>query len=207
MGSEVNISGGSFADGYTSEGLANISGGTFDSSFFVRASSVVNISDGTFDGVLSLDGEANISGGNFNMLQTFLIGVVNISGGNFAPDSISESGGNFNLFGSNFFLDGVSLDGRLTEGQAFTIEDRNVTLTSVLADGSPFSYNLPSAENPAFNPDINLTVTLVSSVPEPGSLTLIGLGSVILLALRRKTCAGDLEVHLGFKMKPINGAR
>ena len=50
----------------------------------------------------------------------------------------------------------------LQVGQPFVVADRDVTLTGVLADGEPFSFNLTSTFSPNdfFSPDATLTVTL-----------------------------------------------
>ncbi len=78
-----------------------------------------------------------------------------------------------NLAGSNFVLDGVSLDGSLTVDVPFVVNDRDVILTGVYTDGTAFSFTLNSefVVNPSdlvppadvFSPDATLTVTLVSS--------------------------------------------
>ena len=91
--------------------------------------------------------------------------MVNISGGDLEGFLNAEVDSNVNLFGSNFVLDGVLLDD-LTESEAFTILDRDVTLSGVFADGSAFSFDLNS-ELPGgvfvdeFVPGATLTVTLV----------------------------------------------
>ena len=59
-------------------------------------------------------------------------------------------------------LDGVPLDDSLTVGEALTIVDRDVTLSCLLADGTPFSFSLNTL---SVQTDATLTVTLV-----PGTL-------------------------------------
>ena len=52
-------------------------------------------------------------------------------------------------------------------GEAFTITNRDVTLSGLLADGEPFSFELNSADTPDddfFDLDATVTVTLVSPV-------------------------------------------
>ena len=61
------------------------------------------------------------------------------------------------------------LDDSLTIGDAFTIVNRNVTLSGLLADGSPFSFDLLTGNRFSreyFDPDATLTVTLVPPAPE-----------------------------------------
>jgi len=207
-GSEVNISGGNMGSGFNanSGSEVNISGDSIGGIFNANSGSLVSISGGNIGSLVANNGSlVNMSGGivdvqleaRYGSVVNISAGVVdnlfpmpgsevNISGGNFGSTSLIPFTGNFNLFGSDFFLDDVSLDDLLTTDEAFMIDDRDVTLTSVLADGSPFSLDLIDFGTQ----ETNLTVTLVSSVPEPSSLMLIGLGSVILLARRRKTgCA------------------
>jgi len=199
-GSEVNISGGTFGNRFQAEtgSVVNISGGTFEgfliSALQARSGSVVNISGGDFgDFFDALDGsEVNISGGNFGRIFRANDGsVVNISGGSFldffnanSGSEVNVSGGSLgisirfrvgstvNLIGSDFVLDGQPLDGDLTIDNAFTITDRDVTLSGRFADGSAFSYDLNTTVDDDdlgadfVNADSTLTVTLVSAVTD-----------------------------------------
>ena len=73
------------------------------------------------------------------------------------------------MFGTDFVLDGLSLDASLSLGEAFTILDREVTLSCLLADGSPFSYdlNLVNGTGADFlSAGATLTITLVTATPE-----------------------------------------
>ena len=103
------------------------------------------------------------------------------------------------MFGSDFFLNNLSLDESLLLNEAFTISDRedDLILSGLLADGTPFSFNLRTGDladpdfdfgDDFFDPDATLTVTLVSVVPEPSSLVLLGLSGLVLLGRSRKTC-------------------
>ena len=127
---------------------------------------MVNVSGGSVGGSFhaSPGSEVNITGGNFGSgFLTLAESVVNISGGSFGSGFLINSDSEFNLFGSNFVLDGVQLDDSLTMGQAFTIEDRDVTLSGLLVDGSPFSVDLNSVDmlfQDSFASDATLTVTL-----------------------------------------------
>jgi hypothetical protein len=112
----------------------------------------------------------NVSGGVFGFGVSSYGSVINISGGSISGVSVS-SGSEINLFGSNFVLDGVSLDDSLTLGDALTIDDRDVTFTCLLADGSAFSSDLGTLDLPgksSFAHNATLTVTLVSPVPVLG---------------------------------------
>jgi len=131
--------------------------------------------------------DANISGGTINGDLLADIGsTVNISGGTFGGDLSFVGGSVVNLLGFDFAIDGVLLDS-LTIGDAFTIVDRDVTITGRLAvDGLGFSFELPPL---LLGPQSTLTVTLVEPVPEPGSMGLLGLGGVVLLGRRRKAIA------------------
>ena len=98
--------------------------------------------------------------------------MVNISGGVIGSVFEAYSGSNINLLGSDFVLNGVPLDDSLTIDDAFTINDRDVILSGLFADGSAFSFDLSSAVpsdfgftfDDFFDPDSTLTVTLVSAV-------------------------------------------
>jgi len=154
FGGVLNISGGTVGDDMTVDtvsgtvALVDISGGTIGNSFSVRGDSVVCISGGTIG-----DSFAASSGS-----------VVNISGGTMGQGVTALSGSEVNISGREFSIDGVALD-TLQFGQAVTITDRDVTLSGVLADGEPFSFDLTSVSsfpNDFFDPGATLTVTLTA---------------------------------------------
>ena len=181
-GSEINISGGMVGDFFEIEnGEVNISGGTVGEEFDVRGSSVVNLSGG------SVGENFDIFGGS----------VINISGGSVGDNFDAFDGSEVNLFGSDFVLGGVPLTD-LATGEAFPIDDRDVTLTGLLEDGSAFSFDLNSNFSfPAgdffedqFFPGSTLTVTLAptttTSVPEPTSVAILLLGCGLIGMRRRR---------------------
>lgn len=184
--SVVNISGGTVGDEFDARqgSLINISGGTVGDNFQASRDSVVNISGGAIGDHFSSTGRAvNISGGTVGELFNAFSDEVNISGGTvgfrFSASSSTEVnitggviGGGFlalidstvNIVGSEFFIDGVELD-TLQVGQVMTIFDRDVTLSGLLADGEPFSFDLNSGNSfpdDHFSPNATLTVRLVS---------------------------------------------
>ena len=111
--------------------------------------------------------------------------VVNISGGIFGDNFDVNSGSVVNFLGTEFFIDGIELD--LLPGQAFTIIDRDVTLSGLLDNGELFSFDLNSTNtfpNDFFSPDSTITVT--STVPEPSSAAFITLVLAMGLARRRR---------------------
>lgn len=148
----------------------------------------VNISGGYVGGTFSsngVDNMANISGGVLDGPNFYhYAGTVNISGGTISGEFSARSDSMTNLFGKYFLLDGVPLSG-LAEGEAFTITDRDVTLSGILSDGTPFSFDLNSQRNLGdyFDPEAILTVTLV--VPEPSSWALLAALCCLLVCGRR----------------------
>jgi len=129
----------------------------------------LNISDDGFERnrFLQVDFgvEVNVSGGFLAIYN--LVETGNEGGGNVGAGFSALSGSEVNVFGSDFVLDGVPLDDSLTINNAFTILDRDVTLSGLLADGSAFSFDLNSifsSVNPSdpFELDATLTVTLVA---------------------------------------------
>lgn len=167
---EVNIYNGTLGDnGLVLGGEVNISGGTVGDNLFVEIAQV-NISGGTVGDSFGVNfGEVNISGGTIGSNFFADFGEVNISGGTLG-DGFSAQESTVNLSGSDFALDGVLLN-NLVSDQAFTILDRDVTLTGLLEDGSPFSFDLD--DNSFFFS--TLTVKL-SPVPEPTSMAFLLLG-------------------------------
>ena len=165
----VNISGGFLEATVSAFGVVNMSGGTVGSNFDAESGSVVNISGGSagFAFQACVDSEVNISGGSVgdSFVASFR-SVVNISGGSFGEGFTAQNGSSINLFGSEFFLDGVPMDS-LAAGEAVTIVERDVTLSGVFTDGSPFSFDLDQDFIPReteFLPSATLTVTLTSEL-------------------------------------------
>ena len=183
-GSEFNISGGSVGNVFDAFGGSefNISGGSVGNFFNAFGGSEINISGGSvgFSFDAFDDSEVNISGGTVDGFFDARGGsVVNISGGSAGDVFDAFLGSEVNLFGSDFILDGVLLDD-LVFGEAFTILDRDVTLSGLLADGSAFSFDLNSG--PVFGQNVDIfstgaTLTVTStSVPEPSSVVILLLG-------------------------------
>ena len=144
-GSEVNFSGGLLPPFFVAnDGTeVNISGGTLNFSFSARSGSLVNISGGSASGGHSIfiAGEGSVV--NINGGESVASGGLSVAsgGGGAQTDAfIAEAGSEVNLFGSDFALDGVLLE-NLDLGKN-TIFDRNVTLSGLLEDGSPFSFDL-----------------------------------------------------------------
>lgn len=171
---EVNISGGVVAAGHAGElqayagSVTNISGGRIGRTL-VANGGVVNIVGGEFGNTefpilggrleVNQGGTINITGGSFvaTAVQgglTVLDGTLNVAGGGFLQGKFDVdvfANGALHLFGTEFFLDGVALAG-LTPGDQVEITERDVTLSGLLADGSAFSIDLNSVEEP-FGPD------------------------------------------------------
>jgi hypothetical protein len=109
----------------------------------------------------------NLSGGSVgNGVEIFSLGTLNFTGGTVGTDFDVRSGGAVNLFGTQFILDGIditNITNSLTLDAAFTITDRDVTLSGLLDDGSPFSFDLNSvnvAGMDFFDPAALLNITL-----------------------------------------------
>ena len=169
------------------------SGGILTPTFFsANAGSEVNINGGDLGNNFTANSgsEVNIGGGSvgFNF-DVFEGSVVNISGGTFGNTFDAFSGSTVNFSGSEFFIEGVALD-TLAIAQAFTITQRDIELSGLLADGEPFSFNLNSNDSISgdfFSPEATVTVTLFSSVPEPSSGALIT--TVVAIGfIRRRRC-------------------
>jgi hypothetical protein len=74
-----------------------------------------------------------------------------------------------NFFGTEFLLDGAAIEG-LTVGATVQIDQRNLTLSGRLADGSTLGFDLNSSrdsfgDDDHFDSDAVLAVTLVDILP------------------------------------------
>lgn len=166
----VALGASSIATGFTnSNNQVNISGGSVGGFFQLTDSTDLTLTGGGIEsfGVFGNGTTANISGGTVSRFpDIFSGGVVDISGGDVFAIRVF-SGGEVNLFGTEFALDGVTLD--LTVGDEFVINQRNVNLSGILADGSPIETDLNTSFGGFFssNPDgaatgARVTVTAVS---------------------------------------------
>jgi hypothetical protein len=135
----------------------------------------------------------DILGGTFG--DRFTAGVsslVNISGGLFGESFVAEKGATVNFLGSDFAIDGVPITG-LVRDLPFTLTQRDVTLSGLLADGSPFSFVLASSALAPERFDRDATVKLTLIVPEPNALFLAILAAA---GARRSTKAALRRAHV-----------
>lgn len=208
--STINIAGGEVALGASnlSEGVNNfsnnvtITGGNVGGFFQLRGDSTLELSGGTLESFGILDSAtATVTGGAFTLVDNNT--VLNISGGEFNTFRTFGTS-TVNLLGTDFAIDGVAIT-EITPGIPFTIEDRNVTLSGTLSDGSTFSNFLDSQTNqddldfgpfdseaalqavPGFaSANSTINVTIVQSVPEPSGLALVAIAGGFGLCRRKR---------------------
>ncbi len=202
-GSEVEVRGGDFGNLLAEENSElTINGGFLGTNLLLREGSVLNLENGGLgsgfaaplgstvnvfggsigDGVsIELGSAATIGGGTVG--ENFsLDGVANIGGGIFGDGFSSNSGSDVTFFVETVFLDGVDLTSSLSSlpEQELLIEDRDVELSGVLGDGTPYSFLLNSAAGNGdfFSVDARVKVRLGElkmarpNIPEPTSFTL-----------------------------------
>jgi hypothetical protein len=174
----VNISGGTVGDRFsTGEGsgtspgaTVNLTGGAIGDGFYVEGFSVANVSGGAIgDRMTLLHGTIlNLSGGAIGDHLTLLNdAVLNWSGGTFGGDFIAQYNSQVNIFGLEFLLDGVEIPD-LVPGVPYPVTERDIELSGVLADGSPFSIPLDRQRGQgrtAIFDGATLTVTLLDLLP------------------------------------------
>lgn len=178
-GAIANISGGVIAGelsvqgGYDTQEVANVSGGIIQMGASLMNDAVLNFSGGKIEQRLHVDEES----------------IINMSGGVLDLDEgFASVFGTLNLFGTQFFIGDVDITDTLMSGEKLIVDDRNVVLSGVLADGSPFRFGL-SAPNvgrvrPLFIPPRALvTITLV---PEPTTQVLMLLVGAIFVSGSRR---------------------
>lgn len=174
-GAELNVSGGNlegFSGSSSPNGLDstfNLSGGVVDS--ISTGFGVINVSGGEVNSIRIEGGELNYSGGVIRD-RRFLGGVETSETLERTLFSVVPS--DINLFGTEFFLDGVLIN----DPNRFLI-DRSLDgiLSGRLFDGSAISLDLSQRDVFADN-----TTLTVSVVPEPGStlfLTLLTIGGLV----------------------------
>ncbi|MCH7752458.1 MAG: hypothetical protein IH898_09935, partial [Planctomycetes bacterium] len=164
----------------TGQTLVVDNGGILGDNFNAGWGSVVEVNAGGQVGnnLEAVGAQVTISGGSVgNDFDAYSGSVVNISGGSVGDDFQASNGSEVNLFGIQFVLDGSDVTASLTIGAPFTITDRNVTLNGLLADGSPFSFDLNSTNvsgQDYFDLGALLTVTLVGPGDFDGNLVVDG---------------------------------
>jgi hypothetical protein len=188
-GSQVNISGGAVGDEFEAwdGSQVTISGGAVGEEFDALSGSHVTITGGTIEEVFSAysGSQVTITGGSLGRwFRAREDSHVTISGGLIGDEFGAWDGSQVNLVGTEFYVDGVVLTD-LVVAQPRTITARGVQLTGLLADGSPFRFDLnPSVDDPGdfVSPDATLTVTLV---PEPSSVLSSALAILLAIGWRR----------------------
>ena len=168
--------------------------GSISSISILNETSGSEISGGRIDLVSVRSGTLDITGGLISELIFDLPFrnssgdlTVNYSGGSIdvlsaRPRRIGSSEYDLNIFGTDFLIDGISIEG-LGAGDSFLVSDRDVTLSGFLTDGSFFSYELLSTGTFEL---ANLKVNQVSAVPEPSSLVILAFGVNLMILRRRK---------------------
>lgn len=92
--------------------------------------------------------------------------TLSIGGGQIGDRFHMEGGTSLQLYGTEFYLDGVPVNG-LSLGQAIEIQERNTTLTGTLLDGSDFEIDLyywPVATRDYVDQNALVSVTLTASL-------------------------------------------
>lgn len=150
-GSMAEVTGGVVGEDFTVHrgSLANVRGGTIREGLLARSGSMINVSDGTVEGSVTVErnSDLNIRGGEFSeTLNALAASRVNISGGAIGDDFNVEFVASANLFGSQFLLDGVDITNTVAANYPFLLADRDKTLSGLLADGTPFSFELNSTD-------------------------------------------------------------
>ena len=198
-GSTVDMSGGFIGNNFRVLGSeVNISDGNIGGLLNVAFNSTVNISGGDVSALLvRANSEVNITGGNFGFnldspfpsdtppfLTAATNSTLNISGGTFEGNPLNANGGGeVNLLGTEFFVDGVRLES-LQPDDPFLIADRDVTLSGTLLDGSTFDFSIDTSDD---DPTTStFTVSTVSAIPEPSGFALLLVGGVVCLLNRRR---------------------
>ena len=193
---EINISGGVIGPGLDIlTGPHNISGGEIGDGFR-SITAELNISGGAIGSTSIFGGSVNISGGTIGNLSTFnnpvidvsggvigdgtgsfsVTGILNISGGEFQNRLRVGSESEVNLFVLEYQIDGQSPDSQGI-GETVTIADRDVTISGILADGTPFSFGLNTGSvafsEDSFASDAALNVMLVDETGVPNEQAVV----------------------------------
>jgi hypothetical protein len=200
-GSEALISGGILSGGLRIEGdsTAIVSGVEGQGTVEVRYGGKGTILSGTFwDALVDYDGFLDVRGGSFgSVLGIRNGGEAAFSGGAFDLASNDgelviavDGGGKLIIRGQSFSIDGEEVD--LAPGQPFIVSERDVTLSGVLSDGSPFSFPLiPFRQD--YEPYVSSSATLTITVTLPGDFDFDGLVNAADYAVWRDGSGGTFD--------------
>jgi hypothetical protein len=184
--STVSITGGEITNTFSfgAGSIGAISGGTMDGAVGALNGSTVSITGGQFKSTLSPDfgSHATITGGTLSkglnmrglvtisgnpLVAGFTVGTsgdLKIAGGTFTGVRRLMASGEVDLYGTQFLLNNVPVSG-LALNQPLTLTTRGgMTLSGLLASGSPFSFVLNFANpqsNDFFSTLGKLTLTLM----------------------------------------------
>jgi len=130
-----------------------VEGGSIGPKLDIFAGTTLTMTDGVLGAGSSSPDSVNVFGG-----------TLNLHGGTIGPALIANDGANVNLFGYGFAINGVPIEGLVTD-EAFTVVDRGgANLTGYFEDGSLFNFQLQESSGrifDAFSADTLLTVTVV----------------------------------------------
>lgn len=178
-GGEVALGANNIDLGFTN--LSNevlVTGGEVGGFFQLASGSNLTLAGGTIESFGVFAGStADIFSGQVTRFPDIWGGaVVRVFGGDFFSVRVFQDG-EVHFFGNQFSIDGEEIEG-LVPNEALEITARNVTLSAILSDGSPLSFDLNTVAGGFFsnNPDgasstSVVTVTLVSEL-SPSSVSL-----------------------------------
>jgi hypothetical protein len=123
------------------DGLLEMSGGRA-LSVSIQAGGLAKLVGGSIDSLrVDPDGFVRMDGGMIGALNLYG-GGLDLYGGSITSHLNAGSGSQVRIHGTRFALDGVDITPQLLGGEPLTISERNVTLTGMYRDGSPFEILL-----------------------------------------------------------------
>lgn len=165
------------------DGVVVIDGGVIGEGFDAYRDSRISVRGGSFSGSLSAEEGSlvEILGGTLSDVYVDAGAEVHIRGGDFDGALYARDDSSIQLSVLSVFVDGEPIED-LSYGRVTPVREREVWLTGVLVDGSPFDFYLAASflggDADYFSNSASLTVVLA---PEPGSHLLVAIlvGSLI----------------------------